>query len=130
MLFGRRKRDTVILYTEDHIVTLMRYAHIHCVAFAVFAEAVFYDIPCHFLHGETGQICAAAVDAFADAKRLDLFRDFHDPAHVPEDGRPHVGIENVRRRLEQVCGGTLIIRSAPGEGTAATIRLPREGQAA
>ena len=53
-----------------------------------------------------------------------------DPAHVPEDGRPHVGIENVRRRLEQVCGGTLIIRSAPGEGTAATIRLPREGQAA
>ena len=49
-----------------------------------------------------------------------------DPDHVQDDDRPHVGIENVRQRLRQVCGGTLDIRSTPGEGTTATIWLPRD----
>ena len=48
-----------------------------------------------------------------------------DPARMPDDGKPHVGIENVRERLMQVCGGTLVIESAPGAGTTATIRLPK-----
>ncbi len=48
-----------------------------------------------------------------------------DPARLPDDGEVHVGIENVRERLAQVCGGTLVIDSAPGQGTTATIRLPK-----
>lgn len=39
----------------------------------------------------------------------------------PEDGRIHVGIENVKKRLELVNGGRLLITSVPGKGTIATI---------
>ena len=45
------------------------------------------------------------------------------------DERAHIGIHNVRQRLHMMCGGTLTIESRPGEGTIATIRLPKEGGA-
>lgn len=40
------------------------------------------------------------------------------------DGRTHIGIENVRSRLAQQCGGQLLVESVPNEGTDATIILP------
>jgi len=43
---------------------------------------------------------------------------------TPLDKTKHVGIDNVRKRLE-LCGGTLEHISGPGEGTTATIRLPK-----
>lgn len=49
-----------------------------------------------------------------------------DPARLPDDGRAHMGIRNVRERLRRLCGGELLIRSAVGEGTTATILLPKE----
>jgi len=42
-----------------------------------------------------------------------------------DDGRPRAGIENVRRRLDTMCGGTLTIESAPDAGTTAVISLPK-----
>ena len=36
----------------------------------------------------------------------------------------HIGIANVRERLEKLCGGTLDIESTPGEGTRVVIRIP------
>ncbi|MEA5051210.1 MAG: histidine kinase [Oscillospiraceae bacterium] len=50
-----------------------------------------------------------------------------DPAEPPKDGRVHVGIANVRERLEQMCGGSLTIDSSPGKGTAAIIFIPKTG---
>jgi len=44
----------------------------------------------------------------------------------PDDGRRHVGIENVRSRLAAMCGGTLEIQSKLGEGTKAVITIQRE----
>ncbi len=41
-----------------------------------------------------------------------------------QDAR-HLGIRNVRYRLEQLCKGTLSIQSAIGQGTTATITLPK-----
>lgn len=49
-----------------------------------------------------------------------------DPGKKPDDGRIHVGIENVRQRLEAMCGGTFTIESRPGEGTCVTVCLPKE----
>lgn len=51
-----------------------------------------------------------------------------DPAapRLPDDGREHIGLSNVRGRLEQISGGSLSIRSAPGEGTAVTISIPKK----
>ena len=36
----------------------------------------------------------------------------------------HIGIANVRERVERQCGGTLTIESAPGEGATATVFIP------
>ena len=46
-----------------------------------------------------------------------------------QDGKTHVGIENVKERLHIVCGGKLEISSAPGRGTRITIILPKENEA-
>ncbi|MBQ7372403.1 MAG: histidine kinase [Blautia sp.] len=36
----------------------------------------------------------------------------------------HIGIRNVRERIEGMCGGTMKIESRPGEGTTVTITIP------
>lgn len=45
-----------------------------------------------------------------------------------EDGRSHIGIPNIRSRIESLSRGTLEITSARGTGTMAVIRLPRTGE--
>lgn len=50
-----------------------------------------------------------------------------DPEKQPKDqGSSHVGIQNVRQRLAQMCGGEVKIESIPGAGTCVTIALPKE----
>lgn len=53
----------------------------------------------------------------------------YDVNEVEEDGRTHVGIENVRRRLWEMSRATLEIFSEKGCGTRAVIKLPKEGMA-
>lgn len=50
-----------------------------------------------------------------------------DPAVKKDDGRSHIGLDNVRSRLESQCGGSLTVTTAPGAGTTATITLPKKG---
>ena len=38
----------------------------------------------------------------------------------------HIGIQNVRERIESMCGGTLSVNSKPGEGTTIYIRVPED----
>lgn len=49
-----------------------------------------------------------------------------DPAEKPRDDRSHVGVENITARLRILCGGSLSIESKKGEGTTATVRIPKE----
>ena len=42
------------------------------------------------------------------------------------DGKAHVGIRNIRARIEAMCKGTLMMTSKPGEGTTALIMIPKE----
>ena len=44
------------------------------------------------------------------------------------DDRQHVGIRNIRGRLEAMVDGTLDIHSVPGQGTKVLVRVPKEGQ--
>lgn len=46
-----------------------------------------------------------------------------DPKQTFHDGRSHIGIRNVRERIEMLCAGELLIDSSPGNGTVATIRM-------
>ena len=44
------------------------------------------------------------------------------------DEETHIGLENVRSRIEQMCGGTIAVNSKPGNGTGITIRIPDEAR--
>lgn len=48
-----------------------------------------------------------------------------DPDQPQEDGKIHIGIDNVRRRLEAMCEGTLTLKSRKGEGTTAVVVIPK-----
>lgn len=50
-----------------------------------------------------------------------------NPDSVQSDGRTHVGISNVRSRLEIMCGGALDITSDIGKGTTAIVKIPKGG---
>ena len=52
-----------------------------------------------------------------------------DPEQISEDGKPHVGIANVRERVTNLCGGTLEIQTEPGKGTTAILTLPKKQEA-
>lgn len=41
------------------------------------------------------------------------------------DGKTHIGISNVKKRLEMLCGGQLIINSTVNVGTVSEIRIPK-----
>ena len=51
-----------------------------------------------------------------------------DVNETKNDGRSHIGMENTRKRIKDMCGGDVIIESTVGEGTTAKVILPKEGQ--
>ena len=50
--------------------------------------------------------------------------DGFDPRILKSEGSQHIGLWNVRERLERMCGGSLAIESGNGHGTTVTITLP------
>ncbi len=49
-----------------------------------------------------------------------------NPDDYMSDGHKHVGIANVKYRLEVLCGGSIDIKSEIDHGTIVTIRIPKE----
>ena len=45
---------------------------------------------------------------------------------ILQEERRHIGIRNIRGRIEAMYGGTLQVESAPGKGTKAVITIPKE----
>ena len=54
---------------------------------------------------------------------------FNPEKQLKDQGRSHIGLQNVRERLTQMCGGALDIASAPGKGTCVTITIPKGANA-
>ena len=48
-----------------------------------------------------------------------------DPDNYMKDGKPHIGIHNVKERLQRMVGGELTITSTP-EGTVAVVTIPEK----
>lgn len=48
-----------------------------------------------------------------------------DISENKNDGKSHIGIQNVRDRIERISGGTLMIESEIGKGTTAVVRIPK-----
>ena len=49
-----------------------------------------------------------------------------DTESVKNDGRSHIGMENTRRRLKEMCSAEVRITSVIGEGTIAKVIIPKE----
>jgi LytS/YehU family sensor histidine kinase len=77
---------------------------------------------------EGGTVTVTAYETAADyyVKVADDGIGFDDTAL--QDEKKHIGIRNVRERLQVMCSGTLTVESEKGKGTVALIRIPKEGQ--
>jgi len=47
-----------------------------------------------------------------------------DPERQLPPGESHIGLKNVKERVEKMCGGTVLVKSEPGKGTSITLRIP------
>ncbi len=46
------------------------------------------------------------------------------PEETGADDRRHIGFENVKKRIEMQCNGTISVESQPGKGTTVTLTIP------
>ena len=49
-----------------------------------------------------------------------------DISALPDDGKGHIGVWNVKNRLKTMCHGDLTITSTPGVGTKVVLYIPKE----
>ena len=74
---------------------------------------------------EEGLVCVAAR-RLAAAHEI-VIRDNgigFDVSDADRGDGAHIGLNNVRERIERQCGGTLTVESEPGKGTTVTICIP------
>ena len=62
----------------------------------------------------------------ADAHRITIEDNGigFDPKQIRSSEETHIGLENVKSRVEQMCGGTMTLSSTIGEGTIVRIYIP------
>ena len=70
-------------------------------------------------------ISTRETESFYEIEIRDTGVGFDSNETQKNDGHKHIGISNVRQRLETLCNGTLTIESAIGVGTTATIKIPK-----
>ena len=51
---------------------------------------------------------------------------FDTSASKKEDGRSHIGMENTRKRLKDMCNADIVTESTPGEGTTVRVIIPKK----
>ena len=75
--------------------------------------------------GEEGTVTIRTTE-MPDFWQIFIIDDGIGYSGIPQDGRAHIGIENVRQRLAFLCGGTLTVEGSAGQGTVCEIRIPKE----
>lgn len=55
----------------------------------------------------------------------EFLRDDDKAPSVADGDKLHIGLQSVRERLREMCGGNLEIQSEPGRGTVARVHLPK-----
>ena len=80
--------------------------------------------------GGTVKIASVETDSAFEVIVSDDGVGFDVNAPKKDDGRSHVGMENTRRRLKEMCKADIVITSEVGKGTTARVIIPKkEGKA-
>ena len=82
----------------------------------------------HGVRGREDGLVSVSTRALLDGHEI-LIRDNGvgmDVDALPDMDSGHIGIRNVRERIEKLCRGTVTIRSIPGQGTAVAIHIPND----
>ena len=80
--------------------------------------------------GGTVTITAVETDSAFEVIVSDDGVGFDVNAPKKDDGRSHVGMENTKRRLKEMCKADIVITSEVGKGTTARVIIPKkEGKA-
>ena len=76
--------------------------------------------------GGTVKIASAETDSAFEVIISDDGVGFDMKAPKKDDGRSHVGMENTKRRLKEMCGAEIVIESEVGKGTTARVIIPKK----
>ncbi len=76
--------------------------------------------------GGTVKIASLETDTAYEVIISDDGVGFDVNAPKKNDGRSHVGMENTRKRLKEMCGAEIVITSEIGKGTTARVIIPKE----
>ena len=78
---------------------------------------------------EGGTVTIATREA-TDAYIIEIIDDGvgFDTSKPASDDRPHIGVSIVRRRVEEMSGGSVSVESEIGKGTKVTIFIPKEAE--
>ena len=76
--------------------------------------------------GGTVKIASAETDSAFEVIISDDGVGFDMNAPKKDDGRSHVGMENTKRRLKEMCGAEIVIESEVGKGTTARVIIPKK----
>lgn len=76
-------------------------------------------------YGHSGTV-TVRTEELSDCYKVIVIDDGIGFSDVPDDDRPHLGVENVRERLKLLCGGELNISSIIDRGTTAEITIHKQ----
>ena len=78
----------------------------------------------HGIDPEGDPLCISIRTRYTDST-AEIIVDDNGPGFDPYDGsKPHTTLENIRQRLEMMCGGSMTIQPREGGGTVVTITIP------
>jgi len=84
----------------------------------------------HGIRGKETQGTLKLTTQKADGGYLVIIEDdgigFDPSKPVSDDGRSHVGMNNVKSRLQHMCNATVTVESSPGNGCKTTIFFPEQ----
>ena len=74
--------------------------------------------PCH------RPLCISIRTRFTDSGAEIIVEDNGSGFDPSDESRPHIALDNIRQRLEMMCGGHMTITPREGGGTVVTIMIP------
>ena len=81
----------------------------------------------HGLRSSSDPIHISVVTRKTDTSAEIVVEDDGPGFDPVDDNEPHVALNNIRQRIEMMCGGKLEIKGREGGGTSVTVRIPTDG---